>query len=115
MSTKIITMNRGDTTRFTVAITDLLCNEYQLTDEDILYFGLMDPHQPFENALIKKRFTKEDLDEAGHIQIELLPEDTLEFCPGIYYYAIKLHHLSLKQNIDEVITVVNKTKFVIND
>jgi hypothetical protein len=118
MAQNIITINRGDTYNFDLTIyDDSLDGRYVLQDDDVLYFGLMDPHQKFENALVKKRFTKDDCDEAGNLNIEIRPEDTLDLMPGVYYYAIKLHRMKNDETeyIDKVITVINKTKFVIND
>lgn len=115
----IIAINRGDTHSFKFTINDNSQEngKYILKNEDVLYFGLMDPHQPFENALVKKRFTKDDLDKDGNLTITLRPEDTLDLVPGVYYYSIKLHKLADTEfeYIDEVITIVNKTKFVIYD
>lgn len=119
MANNIITINRGDTFTFDFTIDDdsSESGRYILSNDDVLYFGLMDPHQPFECALVKKRFTADDCDSAGNLTITISPEDTIDLIPGVYYYSIKLHRLqdTEEEYIDEVITVVNKTKFVIND
>lgn len=118
MAQNIITINRGDTYNFDLTIyDDSLDGRYTLQDDDVLYFGLMDPRQKFEDALVKKRYTKDDCDEMGNLNIEIRPEDTLDLMPGVYYYAIKLHRMKNDETefIDRVITVINKTKFVIND
>ena len=118
MAQNIITINRGDTYNFDLTIyDDSLDGRYVLQDDDVLYFGLMDPRQKFENALVKKRYTKDDCDEAGNLNIEIRPEDTLDLMPGVYYYSIKLHRKKNDETeyIDKVITVISKTKFVIND
>lgn len=88
----IIVMNRGDSHRFTVDITDetFMVDGHRLTSNDTIYFGLMDPHQMFENALVKKTFTINDCSAIGKLTIELFPEDTLDLLPGTYYYAVKL-------------------------
>jgi len=115
----IIMINRGDTFSFDFTIDDGSTDDgrYILKDDDALYFGIMDPHQPFEHALIKKKYTKDDCDDMGNLIITLKPEETLDLVPGVYYYAIKLHKLTdnEEEHIDEVITVINKTKFIIND
>lgn len=107
----IIKMIRGDTYAFTVSILDEDSETglYQLTAADKLYVGIMYPHQPFEDAIIKKRFLKVDQDSDGTIKVVITPEDTLDLFPGIYYYAVKL------QKEEAVITVINKTKFIICD
>ena len=115
----IVVINRGDTFSFDLTISDPASEDgrYILKDDDVLYFGLMDPHQLFENALVKKRYTKEDTDDAGNLIITINPEDTIDLCPGVYYYAVKLHRLTDndEEYIDKVITVINKTKFIICD
>ena len=115
----IIRINRGDTFAFDFTISDETAPDgrYILKDDDTLYFGIMDPHQPFEFATLKKRYTKEDCDEMGNLVIKLAPEDTLDLLPGVYYYSIKLHKMTDNEEdyIDEVITIINKTKFIICD
>ena len=115
----IIRINRGDTFTFDFTIYDENSTDwrYILKDDDALYFGIMDPHQLFEDAIVRKKYTKEDTDEMGNLIITLNPEDTLDLIPGIYYYAVKLHKLTDNEEeyVDEVITVVNRTKFIIND
>lgn len=123
MSYNIIVLNRGDSYPFTFYIEDPNSQDgiYRLKDDDAVYLGIMDPHQLFENALVRKKYTAEDMDEAGNISVEIRPEDTIDLFPGIYYYAIKLHKLSPARpelnepEIDQVSTVINKTKFIIND
>lgn len=123
----IIVMNRGDTYEFDLTIDDeaSMDGRYRLTGDDAVYFGLMDPGQPFETALVRKKFTAEDTDEMGNLVITISPEDTLDLYPGKYFYAIKLHldHDDIDSNtgestgkrIDRVVTVINKTKFIICD
>lgn len=119
MASNIIKINRGDTFSFDLNIVDdnSPTGRYILQGEDVLYFGIMDPHQPFEDALVKKSYTKEDCDEDGNFIITIKAEDTLDLMPGVYYYAVKLHRLvdDEEDYIDEVITVINKTKFIICD
>jgi hypothetical protein len=123
----IIVMNRGDSYEFDLTIDDetSIDGRYRLTGDDAVYFGLMDPGQPFEVALVRKKFTAEDTDEMGNLVITISPEDTLDLFPGKYFYAIKLHldHDDIDPNtgestgkrIDRVVTVINKTKFIICD
>ena len=121
MSKNIIIINRGDSCniRFNLNIT-------KIDPDTIYYFGLMDPNQWFEEALVKKRFTNKDIivessDESGikvinyYLQIELKPSDTVDLYPGVYYYAIKSHRVNIDKKVDEVKTLLNKTKFIIND
>ena len=120
----IVIMNRGDTYSFDLTINDenSIDGLYHLQGDDTVYFGLMLPHQPFEVAIVRKRFTAEDVDDFGNIVISLESSDTLDLNPGVYYYAVKLH-MDHKEayadgtsfDVDEVVTVINKTKFVICD
>lgn len=123
----IIVLNRGDSYEFDLTISDDASTDgrYRLVGNDTVYFGLMDPGQPFERALVRKRFTKEDTDEKGNLMITIEPEDTLDLYPGKYFYAVKLHldHEDIDVNtglatgdyVDRVVTVINKTKFIICD
>ena len=84
----------------------------------------MDPRQPFEDALVRKKFTVDDTDENGNLTIVIEPEDTLDLLPGTYYYAVKIHlqHENIDyvtgevlEYVDKVHTVINKTKLFLND
>ena len=108
----IITVNRGDT--FTISLpvnldTTADSNYYEMQDEDKIYFALMEPHQPFECALIRKVFTKDNQDEELYINMEFSTDDTEYLVPGNYYYMLKL-----KRN-DLVDTIVSKKRFILLD
>lgn len=109
--TNIIRMVRGDTHTFNISIEDETVEDgiYRLNDNDNLYLGIMLPHQKFEDAIIRKRYLKADQDSEGNIKVTIEPDDTLDLHPGVYYYAVKL------QKDKTVLTVINKTKFVIYD
>lgn len=109
----IIEVNRGDS--FTI---DFLINlgspvfpdYYHLEAGDKVYFGLMEPNQPFEFALIRKVFNGENQDADNILHMDFVPTDTEELLCGRYYYSIKLE----KANGD-VFTLLPKTKFTIFD
>jgi len=121
----IIVINRGDSFDFDLTIDLDGESRYTLTGDDTLYFGVMKPHQKFEDALIKKKFTVVDIDTMGNLSVSIFPEDTLDLYPGKYYYAVKLHmnHPEIDPNtneetgntIDKVYTIINKTKFILCD
>jgi hypothetical protein len=122
----IIIMHRGDTYDFDLVIDDVDSPNgiYRLKGNDVVYFGIMDPHQPFENALVKKRFTAEDAYPNGVLNIVIAPEDTLDLLPGTYYYSVRAHlqhdnfHYKTGEflgRVDQVNTVVNKTKLFLCD
>lgn len=122
----IITLSRGDSYEFSVNLTDDFGQDYVMQGRDTLYMGIMDPHQPFEDALVKKKFVTDNrLNSDGQVfdnivNIAIFPEDTLDLIPGKYYYAIKLHmdhnEVDGKGNVyhvDRVCTIINKTKFIV--
>lgn len=56
----IIVLHRSDTFKTTIFVnlgTKLDPIRYILGDNDSLYFAVMEPHQPFEHALIRKEMT----------------------------------------------------------
>jgi hypothetical protein len=88
---------------------------YILSDKDEVYFGVMECNQPFENALIRKKFTHEDLNKNGDVVVSFRHEDTVNVIPDMYYYEIKLRSFNAIKNTYEVHTVVQKTKFFIEE
>ena len=121
MAKNIIKMNRGDTYEFNLTIDDEGSEngKYILQGNDTVYFGLMEPNSAFEQSLVKKVYTEEDRDKDGNIFITIEPEDTEHLLPGVYYYSVKLEvdheNGETCESIHKVITVINKTKFIILD
>lgn len=123
----IILMNRGDTYEFDLTISDenSIDGRYKLQEDDAIYFGIMDPGQPFEYALVRKKYTVENTDKAGNLTITIDPEDTIDLLPGKYFYSVKLHlnhqEINTETNkptgayVDKVYTVINKTKLILCD
>ena len=116
MSTKIIKVNRGDSFEFTVATPEL-------TATDGVYLAIMYPHQRVEDAVvIKGIYTVAEQDpESGEIKIKLTPYDTKYLATGVYYYTVKLQKggsladLGATEEPNEVLTIIERTKFIIND
>lgn len=87
-----------------------------------VYFGVMEVHQPFEQAIIKRYYKYgqdqngkpilneygDTTNECGDIIITLRPQDTEFLLPGKYYYAAKVVN-----NKGEVDTIIPKTEFFI--
>lgn len=120
MASNIITMTRGDSYVFDVTLFDEwnLNKRWELESADTVYFGLMFPHQKFEDAILRKRYVADQCKTSGRITIRIAPEDTVDLEPGVYYYAIKVRVISTNEDGEQqtdVVTVVNKTKFIIND
>lgn len=113
----IITVNRGDSFRLPMVLnygTNLEPMNYQMSQSSIVYFAVMEPNQPFEDALIKKKYTMDDADADGNIVIKFRPQDTQCVLPGKYYYQVKLQRFNSNDPEDyEVDTVVDKTLFYI--
>lgn len=123
MEPKILKTIRGDSFKFQfkiiadslyAIITDSTdSNSYLLGENDAVYLGIMAPHQPFEDARLKRKFTKEDQVD-GLISVNFKPEETINLEYGIYYYCIKLLQNAGTAN-ETVTTVLNKTKLIVND
>ena len=117
VSNNIIQLTRGDSVRYPLFInagSDMNIVRYELHDNDRVYFALMEPNQPFECALVKQIYSKDDLNDYGDIVIKLTPDDTAALIPGKYYYQIKLRKY-IAENDYEVITVIDKTEFWIQE
>jgi len=124
MSINIIKLNRGDSWSLDTYIPSREDNSqnYLLTASDVLYFALLYPNQPFEEAIIIKGYTLDDQDVAtGKIVLELRPNETRSLTPGVYYYTTKLQRGGTLESIgdfdnpDEVRTIIERTKFIINE
>lgn len=111
----IIKMNRADSGMFLVELnygTTLNPCIAELGENDHVYFGVMEPHKPFEKSLIKKVYSSNDLDEDGYLKVKIDPIDTEYLLPGVYYYEIKVELID-QDNLPEVHTVVKRTQFII--
>lgn len=117
-SNGIVTVNRGDSFEFPVTLnvgSSIDRTEYILNQKDTLYLGIMQPNEPFETALIRKKFTYDDLDADGNILFRFWPEDTVCVLPGKYYYQVKLQTVDEKTGRYDVETVIDKTLFYIQE
>lgn len=113
----IITLNKCDTFNTTIFVNignDLAPVRYILAGNDRLYFAVMEPHQDFANAVIKKVFTSDDLNEDGDVKLSFVMSDTENVLPGTYYYEVKLYIAPEESGEEaEVDTIVPRTKFII--
>ena len=76
----IITINRGDSFRLPLMLnygTKMEPLMYRMTPKSFVYFAVMEPNEPFENALIRKKYTIDDVDEDGNIVIKFRPDGFL--------------------------------------
>ena len=124
MSTKIIKVNRGDSCSLDIKVFSNkdVSKPYLLTASDAVYFALLNPHQCFEEAILIKGYTLEDQNVSnGEINVNITPNDTRSLTPGVYYYTAKLQRggtlevLNDFDEPDEVTTLIERTKFIINE
>ena len=112
----IITLTRGDSFRVPLFInqgTSIDLIRYIINDKSEIYMAVTEPNQPFELALIKKKYTSKDLNENGDIEISFNSEDTANVLPGKYYYQIKAKLYDEEKNDFIVNTIIPKTQFFI--
>lgn len=116
----IIEVNRGDSFELPLFInqgTDITPIRYNMKDSNSeVYVGVMEPNQPFERAIIRKKYTKDDVNENGDIVIKFSSNDTVCLLPGKYYYQIKIKLYNNYDNNKEdynINTVVPMTQFII--
>jgi len=110
----IITIDHGDDVRFILFInanTELEPLRYILENDDQLFFSVAEPNQDFCDAVVRKIFTKDDLNSFGDVVVEFDNSDTAKLLPGTYYYQAKL--LVKKNGKDYIDTVVPSRKFCI--
>lgn len=109
----IITMTRGDTFSTPLFINSgkaLSPIRYTLVEGDEVFLALMEPNQPFEKAILKKRYDYENLNDHGDVVIKIEHNDTRCLLPGKYFYQIKAKiHDETSEDGYRVNTVVNKT------
>lgn len=125
MSTRIIKLNRGDSFEFVITIPDKEdpTKNYILSPADALYFALLYPHQRIDEPCVPicKGYLNEDQTENGEIVVKITHNDTKNLTPGIYYYTAKLHtggslmDMGASVEPDEVRTIIERTKFIINE
>jgi hypothetical protein len=126
MSNNIIKLNRGDSFELVTRIPkkDEPNENYILQNTDALYFAIMYPHKAIDDALIIKGYSGSDPEvdlSTGEITIKLTHSDTKNLIPGVYYYTTKLHiggsleDLGASVEPDEVRTIIERTKFIINE
>lgn len=102
-------MIRGDSYILPITInkgTQLDFERHTLREDERLYVGIMEPNQPFEDAIIRKVLTiNTAMNEDGDVLLQLEPKDTEHLMTGKYYIMIKL-----KRDTD-VITILPMKEF----
>lgn len=110
----IVCMNCGDTLSVPLFINagDVFQPiRYILEETDKVFLSITEPNQPFEFGVVRKIFTKENLNAFGDIVINLVSSDTEMLLPGTYYYEIKCQIGSSEKS--DIATIVPKRKFIL--
>ena len=111
-----ISLTRGDSFSVPLFINrGTICHpvRYEIAKhpEAHVYFGVMEPNQPFEKALIRKKYDSNSyITQEGDLVIILEPKDTLNILPGKYYYSVKVDY-----GDGTVDTIIPSTEFYIMD
>lgn len=121
----IVTISRGDTVTVPLhlfyGIENKLTNlAFFMNRTDKVYFAVCEPNQSFEDAIIKKIITYDEVDKKnGVIPIKMEGTDTEFLHPGTYYYIVKLLRKPVWKEVPDeegtLSTVISKTKFIIID
>ena len=112
---------RGDSILINVFLnigTDSRPVQYQAQDTDVFFFSLYKPNHVFEQGVVKKVLTIENIDENGDLSILIEPEDTLNLHGGQYYWMVKMvHHEKDEDDVlvpnGSVDTIIRETSFYI--
>lgn len=113
-----IMLSRGDTLSFALFINsgnELYPEQYIMTENDTIYFAIMEIGTKFEDAIFKKVFDyNSEKDIYGNLIITLVPQDTENLVSGKYYYTIKMR--TIVQDEDSIVrTLIPNREFVIID
>ena len=73
-----------------------------------IYLGIYTADSKFENSLVRKKYTLENVNEYGDMLVTFVKNDTNYIQPGKYFYEVKLR-LYNKTDGEFVSTVINKT------
>lgn len=107
-----ITINRGDTFERPLFLnkgTELKPIRYILKTDDRVYLAITEPNQPFELAILKKVYGRENTNINGDVVIRLESEDTERLIPGQYYYTIKAEFVNNYKTLNDDIVVDGQT------
>ena len=93
----ILNLTRGDDCIFYGELRDgdnLDFERYIMHENDEIYFGIMEPNQPFENAIVRKKLGKANIKDDNILVLEISSLDTINLIPGMYYYQFKLNRFT---------------------
>ncbi len=117
-----VELTRGDSAIIPLSVfyskPNLINISYFPNRYDKIYFSVMEANQSFENAIIKKIYTYDDINQqTGIIKVKFDSIDTQFLKPDTYYYTVKILKKGLDSNLEDsmgrIETVISNTKFVI--
>ena len=106
----MVTLTRGDTFERPLFLnkgTELKPIRYELKTDDRVYLAITEPNQPFEKAVLKKVYGRENTNINGDVVIRLESEDTEMLIPGQYYYTIKAEFVNNYKILNGDINITN--------
>ena len=106
---QMVFLTKGDTCAFTLVLlvgSNMCPYRYRIKPNEQLLLGISEPNSSFEDAILKKVYTYDDINENGDVIITLNHNDTKCLKEQTYFYSIKL----LTEDGD-VETVVDKKRF----
>lgn len=109
----IIKLTRGDSFSvplFINAGTELDPIRYQLGEGEYVYLGLMQPNYCFEDALVRKKYSRENENEHGDVVVTFDSIDTVHLHPGKYFYEVKAVLLDSEKK-EIVNTIIPRKEF----
>lgn len=111
-SNNVITMTRGDSWSIPLFLnkgTALKPLRKVLSSRDEVYLAIMEPNQPFEHAIVKKKFTNRHLNKNKDVIVKITPDDTACLIPGKYFYQIKAKFINTTETFNTDVEVVDTT------
>lgn len=108
----IVTLIKGDTFHIVMDLnvgTPLQPLKFILENGDYVQFRLFRANNDWNNAVLIKQVTKDDLDNHGNAVFTFNSEDTEDLSCGTYYYQVKLFYT--REETLKVITLMPRTKF----
>lgn len=109
-------MNRGDTLHLGIMVPEgydcMNFEIHELQPRERLYVSITKPHQRFEDGMVRKILTVDDVDMFGVPYLDLDSKDTEFFEEGRYYIEVKLAEYDEDGTTErKVWTVIPKTIF----
>lgn len=92
LPTASLSLTRGDTRTLELPLYEGIGvdrTNYSIEESDVLYFGLMECNQAFEDALIRKKLTIDNVTD-NQFLVDFITSDTENLRTGKYFISAKL-------------------------